>query len=121
MKKFIITLMLLLSVTAQATCNWKTGITPGPNKTFIYSQECHEAVGQLVQANKDLTAAIQLKDLAIQTSDSRVILWQKSANDEFDKLNQIESEQKHNDWLFFGGGVLATVLTGFMTARLIGK
>src|SRR5271168_2051714 len=107
MKKFI-ALILLFSVNAQAACNWATGVTPGPNKTFIYSEECHEAVGALVQANKDLTAAIQLKDLALTNADARTQLWMTSSLNEQDRLTKIDSEQKHNDFLYFGLGILAT-------------
>lgn len=119
MKKLLI-FILLFSISAQASCDWKTGITPGPNDTFIYSGVCHRAVGDLVQANKDLTAAIQLKDLAIQMSDSRIILWEKTAGDEQDRLAKMSSASNTNQWLFFGLGAVTVVLSGFMTARLIG-
>jgi hypothetical protein len=114
----LIALILLFSLNAQAACDWSKGITPGPNNTFIYTQECHQAVGQLVQANKDLTAAIQLKDLAIQNSDARVALWQKSSNDEFDRLQKIESDQKHNDWLYFGLGIATTFVAAYAASRV---
>lgn len=117
MKRLII-FILLLSSTANATCNWATGITSGPNKTFIYTEECHQAVGALVQANKDLTMAIQLKDLAIKFSDDRVILWQKSSSDELDRLTKMEQQQSHNDVLMFGLGLLTAVGTGFALSRL---
>ena len=120
MKKLII-FILLFSLNANATCDWKTGITPGPNKTYIYNEECHQAVGALVQANKDLTSAIQLKDLALTTSDSRTIMWQKSADDELDRLNKIQSEQKKSDWLAFSLGALTVLGSGFLAARLIGR
>src|SRR5271166_2089575 len=101
----LIAFILLFSLNAQASCDWKTGITPGPNNTFVYSQQCHEAVGQLVQANKDLTAAIQLKDLAIKYDEDRITLWSKTAGDEQDRLVKMDSIQHHNDILFFALGV----------------
>lgn len=118
MKK-LICFILLLSSSAQATCDWKTGITPGPNDTFIYTKECHLKVGGLVKANQDLTQALQLKDLALTKSDERIQLWTKTAEDEQDRIAKLSSEQKHTDWLYFGLGVLTVIGTGFVTAKLI--
>lgn len=118
MKK-LICFILLFSLNARANCDWSLGITPGPNHTFIYSDECHQEVGKLIQANKDLTSAIQLKDLALQTSDQRIAMWSKTAGDEQDRLNKIESDQRTNSWLYFGLGVFTVIGAGFMTAKLI--
>jgi hypothetical protein len=118
MKKFI-ALILLFSLNANAACDWSTGITSGPNKTFIYTEECHQAVGALIQSNKDLTAAIQLKDLAINMSDQRVALWEKTADDEQQRLSTMENEQKHSDWLYFGLGVATTFLAAYGAAQLV--
>jgi len=119
MKK-LITLILLFSLNAQAACDWKTGIIPGPNKTFIYTEECHQAVGALVQANKDLTSALTLKDLTLTKSDARIQLWMTTADSEQQRLSKIESDTKTNEWVFFGLGALTVIGAGFMTARLIG-
>ncbi len=120
MKKLIATL-LLFSATAHASCDWKTGITPGPNKTFIYSEECHQEVGKIVQANRDLTSAIQLKDLAIKDSDARVALWQKSADDSLSRLSTIQSDQKRSDWLYFALGSLTVIGAGLVVAKISGR
>ena len=120
MKKLICILLLFSSI-AQADCDWAKGITPGPNNTYIYSLDCHIAVGQLVKSNKDLTAAIQLKDLAIANSDARVALWEKTSDDELDKLNKLESDQKMSQWLYFGLGVATTFLAGYTAAKLAGR
>jgi hypothetical protein len=129
MKK-LISLFLLISLfsnLAFADCDWKTGIIPGPNKTFIYSEACHQAVGALVQSNtvqtqqiKDLTQAIQLKDLALTSADKRTQMWTVTAENEQDRMVGLTKDQSHSDWLFFSLGVATTVLAGFMTARLIG-
>lgn len=116
MKK-LISLILLFSISAQASCDWKTGITSGPNKTFIYNEECHQEVGKLVQANKDLTQAIALRDLAIQNSDARIALWEKSSNDEFDRLNKMENDQKRSDWVMFGLGVATTFAAAYAASQ----
>lgn len=118
MKK-IISLLLLFTLNVHAeTCDWKLGITPGPNKTFIYSEACHQAVGALIQSNKDLTQAIDLKNLALTNADARTALWQKSADDEMDRLNKIGSDQKRNEWLFFGLGVLTVFGAGYVASRV---
>jgi len=128
MKNFIslLTFICMLPGVAWADCDWSTGITPGPNHTFIYSDVCHLAVGNLIQANKvqaaqisDLTKAIQLKDLALTNSDSRIALWQKSSDDELSHLNTIQSNQKHTDWMYFGLGALTVIGSGWMVSKII--
>ena len=119
MKKFII-FILLFSLSAQASCDWKTGIVPGPNKTFVYNEECHLEVGKLAQANKDLNSAIQLKDLAVQQSDARVQLWEKSSLDEQERLTKMDSIQHHNDILYFALGALTIIGSGYMASKLMG-
>src|ERR1700688_1283413 len=108
MKKLLI-LILLFSVNVHASCDWKTGITPGPNKTFIYVEECHQAVGALVQANKDLTSAIQLKDLAIQTADQRTDMWKTTAENEQDRMTKLTSEQGNTNLLYYALGILTVI------------
>ena len=125
MKSLIIFILIcLLSQSVFADCDWKTGITEGPNKTFIYNEACHQKVGQLVQDSlvKDeqiskYAEAIKLKDLAIQASDQRVMLWQKTADDELDRLNKISADQKRSDWLYFGLGILTMVGAGYVASR----
>ena len=123
----IISFLLVLSLFSQAAladCDFKTGVTPGPNKTFVYSEECHLKVGQLVQDNKtkdaqiaDLTKAISLKDLALTKADERTQLWMTSADALTDRVTKIDSEVKHNEWLYFGLGVLTTFAAGYAIAR----
>lgn len=128
MKKLITVLLLAITTmnAAFADCDWKTGITAGPNKTFIYSEACHLQVGKLVQDNKiqseqiaDLTKAIQLKDLAITNADARIALWQGSAEKEQDRMNTLSSEQRHDDWLYFGLGVLTTFAAAYAAGQVI--
>jgi len=120
-------ILFLVSDMAWADCDWNTGITPGPNHTYVYSEDCHLAVGNLVQSNKtqtkqitDLTKAIQLKDLALTAADSRTILWQNASDKELNSLNTIQSDQKRSDWLYFGLGAITVLGAGYMAAKLIG-
>lgn len=130
MKKAIISLVLLsfVSNVALADCDFSTGVTPGPNKTFVYSEACHQKVGQLIQSDKtktaqiaDLTQAITLKDLAITKSDQRTQLWMDTSDKLQNRLTSVDDLAKKNEFLFFGLGVLATIGVGFATARLIGR
>lgn len=114
-------LIVIFSTNAFGDCVWKTGITPGPNNTFVYNQVCHQEVGKLVQANKDLTAALQLKDLALQTSDQRVQMWTKTAESEQDRMLKLSSDEKKSDWTMFALGCLTVLGTGYVTAKLVGK
>jgi hypothetical protein len=127
MKK-LISLILMLSFVSSlsyADCDFSTGITPGPNKTFIYSEACHQKVGQIVQDNKtkdqqivDLGKAISLKDLALTSSDSRTQLWMATAEKEQDRMNSVDATQRHSDFIYFGLGLLTAIGTGFAVARL---
>ena len=129
MNKVISSLLLICftSNIALADCDFKTGITPGPNKTFIYSEECHLKVGQLVQDNAvqlaqiaDLNKAITLKDLAITTSDSRIALWSSTSDNLEQRLQRVDSMQSKNEFIYFGLGILATIGVGFAVAKLAG-
>lgn len=127
MKTFISTILIasIFSNVAMADCDFSKGITPLPNGTYAYSLDCHLEVGKLIQDNKtktlqlaDYQKAVELKNLAIVRSDQRAQLWFDTAEKSQDRLTSIAAEQKHNDFLYFGLGILATVATGFAVAKL---
>lgn len=129
MKKLLCSVLVLtlLSTQSFADCDW-TKIVKNSNNTFTYSEELHLCVGKLVQDSKvkdqqiaDYQKAINLKDLALKDSDSRVTLWQHNADDNFDKLNKLESSQKSSDWTMFALGALTVISSGFLAARLINR
>lgn len=127
MKK-IISILLSLSflssvVFADQNCDW-TQIKKLPDGGYEYNPTLNICVGQLVQMNKiqaqqiqDLTKAISLKDLAIKDDDSRVQLWETTADSEQNRLSIMESDQKHSEWLYFGLGILTTFVAGYAIAR----
>jgi hypothetical protein len=128
MKSILVSLLLSIFTLniCFADCDFKTGITPGPNKTFIYSEECHLKVGQLAQDNSvltqqvgDLTKAIQLKDLAITASDSRATLWSNTSASLEDRLQKVDSMEKSNSTLYFGLGILLTLGAAYAAGQLI--
>ncbi len=116
MKKIsLFILLFFLPQTVLSNCDW-TQIKKNSDNTYTYSEELHLCVGKLVQDDKvkdqqiiDLTAAIQLKDLAIKMSDERVSLWEKTADDEMSRLNTIEKDRKTSDWISFGLGALTVI------------
>lgn len=128
MKNFICSILILCisqSAFCSPNCDW-TQIKKNPDNTYTYSATLNLCVGNLVQDDAvktqqvaDLTKAIQLKDLAIQMSDSRVALWQKSSNDELDRVTSIESNQKHNDILYFGLGLLTAIGAAYAAGQVI--
>lgn len=119
---------LLLSQTIYGDCDFKTGITAGPNKTFIYSEECHQKVGSLVLDNKnkaqqvdDLLKAITLKDLAIKDSDQRATDWMSTSGTLEKRVQEIDKLEGTNKVLYFGLGVLTTFLAAYSAAKLVNK
>jgi hypothetical protein len=126
MKKFIAAILILcFSTSATASCQWNT-IKQLPDGGFEYSAALNLCVGQLVLDNQtqaqeiaDLNKAIDLKSLAINMSDQRVALWEKTADNEQQRLSTIESDQKHDDVLYFGLGVLTTFLAAYGAAQII--
>lgn len=128
MKKIISSLLLLIlfSNLAFADCDWKTGITPGPNHTFVYSEACHLAVGQLVQDSavkdkqiSDLTTALDLKNAALVIADQRTALWEKTSDDELQRLNTMQADQHHDNTLSFALGVATTFLAAYAAGQVI--
>jgi len=128
MKRVIINLLIactLLSNPVYATCDFSKGITPGPNNTFIYTEECHRAVGTLVQQNKnqaqqinDYVKAISMKDLALQESDKRATLWNTTASNLEGRLQKVDSMEETNKFLYFGLGILATGFAAYVANKL---
>jgi len=121
-------LLLILALIPQfafGTCDFAKGIVPGPNKTFIYSEACHQEVGKLVQENKiqaqqvtDLTKAISLKDLSLQESDKRAQTWFDTSGTLEHRLQEVDKIEKIDSWLYFGLGVLATGATAYAASKL---
>ena len=106
---------------AMADCDFSTGITPGPNHTFIYSEDCHQKVGQLVQDNKtkdaqlaDYAKAIDLKDLAIKKADERANMWMDTSTKLEDRLTKVDELQSKNNFIYYGLGILTVLAAGYV-------
>lgn len=125
MNKVISSLLLIcfMSNAALADCDWSK--IEKKEKTYVYSEELHLCVGQLVQSNKtkdtqiaDLTKAIQLKDLAIQKADERVALWMDTSFKMEDRLNKIDSLRSSNNTLYYGLGIATAILAVWAAGQL---
>jgi hypothetical protein len=119
---------LLVAPLANADCDFATGITPGPNKTFVYTEACHQKVGAVVQDNKnkttqvdDLNKAISLKNVALDNADKRATLWMDTSGKLEDRLQKVDNLQKTNERIYFGLGVLTAVISIFAAAKAIQK
>jgi hypothetical protein len=128
MKKIFLILFLILFAenSCFANCDWKTGITPGPNHTFIYTESCHLAVGQLVSDSavkdkqiSDLTTALDLKNAALVIADQRTALWEKTSDDQLMRLNTMQADQHHDNTLAFALGVATTFLAAYAAGQII--
>jgi hypothetical protein len=121
-------ILSIFSQSAFADCDFSKGITAGPNKTFVYTEVCHQKVGSLVQDDKvkeqqiqDLTKAISLKDLALQDSDKRASDWSSTSATLEKRLQEVDKLEESNKILYFGLGVLTTFLAGYAAAKLVAK
>lgn len=124
MTRTIISILLSLSMlsnVAMAECDFSKGITPGPDKTFIYTEECHQKVGIMKKQIEDYKQVITLKDLAIQKADERTQLWMDTSFKLEDRIEKIDKLQKGNDWLYFTLGALTVIGTGMALANLTSR
>jgi hypothetical protein len=120
MKKLVAMIVLLvLSFNALADCNWATDIKP-VSGGFLYSKECHEAVGGLIQDNKrfqleigKLNESIATYDLALKKSEDRANNWMDASIKAQEQLQKFDHSIKLEGWLAFGAGVVFTSLAVF--------
>lgn len=128
MKKLISSVMLacLVSTSALADCDFKTGIEKLPDGRFAYTPECHIKVGQMKQDLDTATQqvelykkSIELKDLALGTAQTRIDLWQQTSFKLEDRVNAMEDLRSKNYVLYFGLGVLVTGLAVYGAGQLV--
>jgi hypothetical protein len=122
---FILIFSLLTQIAFGDNCDW-TKIVKNNNDTFTYSKTLHVCVGTTVQDNKvktqqikDLTKALSMSDLALQDADKRTQNWSDTASKLEDRVQKIDSLEKHNEAIYFGLGFLAACAAAWMASRLI--
>jgi hypothetical protein len=98
--------------TSVFACNPKQ-IKEQSDGSFSYPLDCHLEFGRLVKNEKErekqiehLNKSIELKDLAIDVSNERIELWQKTAYKMEDRLLKYESSSEKMRWIYFGLGVI---------------
>ena len=117
MKHLIGCLLLTVLITnAHSSCNVKTDIVKKDGH-YAYSIDCHKMVGKLLADEKDrkrqiahLNKTIKLKDLSLDLSGKRAILWQKEAENQYVLLKKHAKWRSYERYIWFGGGVALTVL-----------
>jgi hypothetical protein len=119
MKKIlnVIILSMMIPSLAFGSCDFSL-IKPLADGNFEYPKVCHEYVGVMSKQIADLNKAIQLDNDALLKADTRADNWMSTSlklEEQFQKTSQL---QKSNEDLYFGLGILATVLTGFAVANL---
>ena len=114
--------MLSFSI-AYADCDWKT-IKDNGDDTFTYSKQCHLAVGRLVKSSAlkddqitDLYKTIQLKDLALQQSESRANMWMDTSVKLTETLNHYESLRQNTGLLYYTAGIATVVLSAYVMGQ----
>lgn len=116
--------MMVLTQNALASCNPKTDIVKtGTN--YQISKDCYVEFGRLVQVEKErvrqvthLNESIQLKDLAIDTSNKRIKIWQDATYKVEDRLIKLDKNTNTIKWVYFGLGILTMTAATYGASKL---
>ncbi len=124
----LVSALALFSNVCFADCDFSTGVKENPDGSRTYTKECHIRVGELVQDNqtKDnqiqiYKSAIELKDLAITKADERTQNWMDTSLKLEQNIQTMDSLKSHNEWLYFGLGVLSVFAAGMAAASLTNR
>lgn len=131
MKRLISSLCLVtLLYNPLYACDW--GSIQSQGSSYIYTADCHKEVGKLVNKVKELESAnlerqkeserlygaIKMKDLALDKADQRIMTWRNETYSQHERLLRHEKMSKYNDWAYFGGGVLITILSVWAAGQI---
>lgn len=126
MRALVISLCILLVSPQAYACDFTLG--RGIKKTgavYVYSAECHVAVGNLVRDNKslkkevvDLRKTIELKDLALNFEKERADRWMDTAFKVEKEFGKSISFSGFENKLHFVAGVGLTVLAVWGAGQL---
>jgi predicted nucleotidyltransferase component of viral defense system len=104
-------------------CDFST-IREIDNEEFVYSKAQHLCVKDLLDTNKlrelevkELNNAIKLKDLAYKYSSDRANLAEELAIKNTERLNSIQKSSEYQNYIFFGGGILAAILINYVNNK----
>lgn len=113
------------------SCDWSKDVRK-EGSNYVYTTDCHIEVGKTIKAKEELEKAnserqaqveklgkaIELKDLALDRADQRIMNWRDEAYNQHERLLKQEKLAKYNDWLWFGGGVGLTILSVWAAGQL---
>ena len=125
-------MVLLVSHSALANCNFISDIVKVDTNTYHYTKECHIEVGKIKNTKEELEKAaserkkqieklnksIKLKDLALDVADERIMNWRNQSYEQHKRLIKQQQLSKYNDWLYFGGGIALTVLSVWAAGQI---
>jgi len=91
----------------------------------LYTKECNLEIGRLVKTEKDrkqqidgFKKIIELKDIAIDTSNKRTTLWKETTYKVEDRLIKLDKSSETIKWLYFGLGMVAMTGAVYAAGRL---
>lgn len=106
-----------------AECDWKT--ISEQNGKYVYNLDCHLKVGDLVkddkkkdEAIKELKTAIEMKDLALNKADERVMLWRNETYNQNEALDKVYRSNKYVNLGYLGAGIVGTILAILVGGQL---
>ena len=134
----ILSLILALSLLSSAAfgtvttlpdgtvCDWSKTIH-NADGTVTYPASLHMCVGKVVQDDAvqtqkvaDLTKAVNLYQLTIQTDEQRIQNLMVTLNTVQDRVDKAEDLQKKNELLYIGLGVLGTCAAAYVANKVSG-
>lgn len=121
---FIAASLFALEVSA---CDFKTEIKKVEGG-YLYSKKCHIKVGKIKKENElrkiqvsELTEALKLKNLALEKSEERTLIWKETAFKLEDRILKIERYDKWSGWVKFGLGVVTTGVAAYTANKVMGQ
>ena len=122
---------MALITNAQANCDWKSIKKIGQN--YSYSKECHIEVGKTInrvrnleianlerkQESDKLLESLELKDLALDKADQRIMNWRAEAYNQNERLQKQNKYSNINKYIYFGSGVILTTLSVWLAGQVV--
>jgi hypothetical protein len=125
-------MMLMVFLQSQIwACDWSKDIKK-ENGKYTYTSSCHAKVGVLIKENDNfklalserkkqvekLDKSLELKDLALQKADKRVMNWREESYNQHQRLIKQQKLSRYNEYFYFGGGVFFTALSVWAAGKL---
>jgi lysozyme family protein len=119
-----LSLLIIFCMSSAMACDFSTEIKQVEGG-YLYSKSAHLCVGKMVKDLEDreqqvalLNKSVELKDLALVTTEKRVELWQTTAYKLEDRVMTMEKFSTAQTYLSFGLGVAVTALSVWAAGQL---